>query len=73
METLRTAPLFKQYLRDQVRCMREDIGAERMSNERLANQKALEWIAANAARFREQWFRRHGLLPLGTGRPARAS
>jgi hypothetical protein len=73
METVRMAPLFKQYLRDQVRCMREDIGAERMSDQRLANRKALEWIAANAARFREQWFRRHGLSPLGARGSVRAS
>jgi hypothetical protein len=73
MDTVRTAPLLKQYLRDQVRCMREDIGAERMSDEHLANRKALEWIAVNAVSFREQWFRRHGLPPLRTGRPSRAS
>ena len=64
----------KQYLKEQVACMMEELGPQWQDDPCVANQRAIEWIAANAARFRAEWFRRQRLIePAGVSRTVRAS
>jgi len=51
----------KQYLQDQFACMLEEIGQESLHDREVANRRALEWVARNAARYRAEWFARRGL------------
>jgi hypothetical protein len=52
---------FRRFIVAQVETILHDIGDSGRDDVEMQNVRAVEWIKDNAARFRDEWFRRRGM------------